>query len=339
MVKLGHLNVDVEEVDYIHGVTAHFDNLTADVTTLAGVGLEAPVSYKNATVPAKSVTIDVSSAGVAAITSTAGDITLQDVTATTLKAGTGAAISAFTTSGALIGNSDANVPTEKAVKSYAMPASYLYIDGTFAANSDGAVPTEKATKTYIASYTAANSIPMSYLSTDGTYTANSDAKVPSEKATKTYVNTTIAAATLIPNTATSFKNSIISWFDPTTATPPNPSDGDRYIAQATKSATPWVVNYIMSFLGAVWIATSPVEGDHVYDRAMLRTLVFRGSSWITEELYDERGLGTVSPVKSVSASIPVSPTKFLSYIHHTILENRGCRGIKNVQNKLKCYIL
>ncbi|XUM25106.1 hypothetical protein ACRAVF_33775 (plasmid) [Bradyrhizobium oligotrophicum S58] len=55
---------------------------------------------------------------------------------------------ALDTDGALTANSDARVPSQKAVKTYAMPLSYLDTSGTLAANSDSKVPSQKAVKTY-----------------------------------------------------------------------------------------------------------------------------------------------------------------------------------------------
>src|SRR6266702_458712 len=61
----------------------------------------------------------------------------------------------------------------------------LDADGTLAANSDTRVPSQKAVKTY--------ALPLSYLDTSGTLSANSDTKVPSQKAVKTYVDQIVAA--------------------------------------------------------------------------------------------------------------------------------------------------
>jgi hypothetical protein len=62
------------------------------------------------------------------------------------------------------------------------------IDGTLASNSDAKIPTEKAVKTY-----ADTKIPSTFLDTDGTLAANSDSKVATQKAVKTYADALIAA--------------------------------------------------------------------------------------------------------------------------------------------------
>lgn len=66
----------------------------------------------------------------------------------------------------------------------------LSTDGTMAGNSDDKVPSEKAVKTY--------TMPLSYLDTDDTLTANSDAKVASQKAIKTYVDTEVSGIESVP---------------------------------------------------------------------------------------------------------------------------------------------
>jgi hypothetical protein len=65
------------------------------------------------------------------------------------------------------------------------------IDGTLAGNSDGNIPTQKAVKTYVDN-SSGTGIPLSYLDTDGTLAANSDSKVASQKATKTYIDAKVA---------------------------------------------------------------------------------------------------------------------------------------------------
>lgn len=61
-------------------------------------------------------------------------------------------------------------------------------DGSLASNSDAKVPTEKAVKTY-----ADTKLPSSYLDTDSALAANSDTKIASQKAVKTYVDGIVAA--------------------------------------------------------------------------------------------------------------------------------------------------
>lgn len=64
----------------------------------------------------------------------------------------------------------------------------LTTDGTLSANSDALIPSEKAVKTYVTAHT-----PTASLSTDGTMVANSDALFPSQKATVTYVTAAVSA--------------------------------------------------------------------------------------------------------------------------------------------------
>jgi hypothetical protein len=63
------------------------------------------------------------------------------------------------------GNSDDAVPTEKAVKTYSTPLSYLDTDTTLAANSDVKLATQKAVKTYVDN-TTETSITESIIDTD-----------------------------------------------------------------------------------------------------------------------------------------------------------------------------
>jgi hypothetical protein len=63
------------------------------------------------------------------------------------------------TDGTLAANSDKNIASQKAVKTYAdtkLPSSYLDTDGTLAANSDTKIPSQKAVATCIASPGAIN---------------------------------------------------------------------------------------------------------------------------------------------------------------------------------------
>lgn len=54
----------------------------------------------------------------------------------------------------LAGDNNSRIPTQHAVKTFALPASYLDTDGTLAANSDVKVASQKAVKTYVASQSA-----------------------------------------------------------------------------------------------------------------------------------------------------------------------------------------
>lgn len=109
----------------------------------------------------------------------------------------------------LAANSATRVPSQQAVKAYAMPISYLDIDGTLAANSDLKVASQKAVKTY--------SMPLSYLDTNVALGA-SDAKVPSQKAVKTYVDGIAIAGS--PNAAVATKGIGFISVAPVSATSP-----------------------------------------------------------------------------------------------------------------------
>ncbi|MFA5306102.1 MAG: hypothetical protein WC365_01495 [Candidatus Babeliales bacterium] len=61
--------------------------------------------------------------------------------------------------------------------------------GTLAANSDSNLATQKAVKTYVDAHATAG------VDTDGTLAADSDVLVPSQKAVNTFVETSVAAAT------------------------------------------------------------------------------------------------------------------------------------------------
>jgi hypothetical protein len=125
----------------------------------------------------------------------------------------------ISTDGTMAGNADTNVPTEKAVKTYTMPLSYLDTDGTLAGNSDVKVASQKATKTYadlkIAKATNVTAITdtgiadgeiavfnlsnkdirtsNAVISTDGTLASDADTNIPTEKAVKTYVDGVVIA--------------------------------------------------------------------------------------------------------------------------------------------------
>jgi hypothetical protein len=85
-------------------------------------------------------------------------------------------------------NTDNNIPQWNGADSKTLKDGLgLDTDGNLAANSDAKVPSQKAVKTY-----ADTKLPSSYLDTDGTLAANSDVKVASQKATKTYADGKLA---------------------------------------------------------------------------------------------------------------------------------------------------
>lgn len=100
------------------------------------------------------------------------------------------------TDAALTANSDAKIPSQKAVKAYvdtafagAEPLAALDTDTALAADSDSKVASQHAVKTY-----ADGKIASAALDTDTSLAADSDSKVASQKATKAYVDTKVAAA-------------------------------------------------------------------------------------------------------------------------------------------------
>jgi hypothetical protein len=91
-----------------------------------------------------------------AVTPQAGDYDASDVGLGNVTNDAQLKASALDTDGALAANSDAKVPSQKAVKTFALPASYLDTDSSFAANSDSKVPSQKAVKAAINALLAAN---------------------------------------------------------------------------------------------------------------------------------------------------------------------------------------
>jgi len=93
---------------------------------------------------------------------------------------------AVTTSTTLAGNSDSNVPTEKAVKTYADTK----VPKTTTVNGKALSGNISLTKTDVGlgNVDDVKQLPNSYLDTSGTLASNSDVKVPSQKAVKTYVD-------------------------------------------------------------------------------------------------------------------------------------------------------
>lgn len=97
-------------------------------------------------------------------------------------------------------------------------------DGTLADNLDTEVPSEKAVKTY-----ADTKIPSSYLDTDGTLAANSDTKVATQKATKTYVDAKNIAAVVQTASAIVAASATGSTVIPLDNSIPQKTDGDEYL--------------------------------------------------------------------------------------------------------------
>ena len=79
----------------------------------------------------------------------------------------------------------------------------------------------------------------------------------------------------------SWKESVISFYDPTSGTPLNPSSGDRYISQAT--ANGWIINYVYEFNNSSWLEIVPSEGDVIWVKGGTYNssifVIYNGSSW------------------------------------------------------------
>ena len=107
-------------------------------------------------------------------------------------------INSVSTDGTLAGNTDTDIPTEKAVKTYVDTglatklAATLSTDGTLAANLDTNVSSQKAVKTYVDTGLATKPTAVLDTSTDLDGAGASDAKVPSQLAVKTYADTKVA---------------------------------------------------------------------------------------------------------------------------------------------------
>jgi hypothetical protein len=144
----------------------------------------------------------------------------------------------------------------------------ISIDGTLSANSDAAVPTEKAVKTYVDAHAeASTATPPVYvtgtdislrnsaaatvtsISTDATLVGNSDLAVPTEKAVKGYVDTRPAAGVVAPlftngSAAIELRNtsgSTINYIVVTSGLIPAPLH-TRMLTEA--STTNYVINYV-----------------------------------------------------------------------------------------------
>lgn len=59
-----------------------------------------------------------------------------------------------------------------------------------------------------------------------------------------------------------FKESVLDRFDPTTATPATPSEGDRYLSTAT--ANGWTVDKLYEYKGSAWVEDVTNLGSLVY---------------------------------------------------------------------------
>lgn len=115
--------------------------------------------------------IDSDLTAIAALTTTSfgrSFLALADAAAarTLLGLGTSAVLD-VDTDGTLVANSDTRVPSQKAVKTYALAVTALDTDGTLTANSDTKVATQKAVKTYVDALT----VVQTFSNTDVTVTA------------------------------------------------------------------------------------------------------------------------------------------------------------------------
>ena len=89
-------------------------------------------------------------------------------------------------------------------------------------------------------------------------------------ATKDYVDTLVNGL--------DWQESVLDFYDPSTALPSNPAVGDRYISLAT--ANGWTQNYIYEWDGSVWQETIPTEGTATWVEVLDIQYVFNGTSWV-----------------------------------------------------------
>lgn len=188
----------------------------------------------------------------------------------------------YTTSTTLAANSDSNVPTEKAVKTYADTK----VPKTTTVNSKALSGNIVLDKTDIGLGNVDNTqqLPMSYLDTSTTLAGNSDTKVPSQKAVRTYVDSKVGE--------TPFRNRIINGDflvnqrrggDAITLTS-SAYNADRWfhaVSQSSKASSQTIVgssavgsrNYLrMKTVSAVTLGSGDdfgimqsIEGNNVYD--------------------------------------------------------------------------
>lgn len=76
-----------------------------------------------------------------------------------------------------------------------------------------------------------------------------------------------------------WKDSILSFYDPSSILPPNPTKGDRYISLITKNN--WVKDYIYEYNGTIWMEDIPNKGSAVFDESAQKLYIYSGSpeSW------------------------------------------------------------
>jgi predicted ATP-dependent Lon-type protease len=96
----------------------------------------------------------------------------------------------------------------------------------------------------------ANSISGDINANSNTITGLTSPTLDSDAATKGYVDSLINGL--------DWQESVKDRYDPTSALPPTPSTGDRYISIAT--ANGWTVNYIYEYNGTSWDEIIPDEG-------------------------------------------------------------------------------
>jgi hypothetical protein len=75
-----------------------------------------------------------------------------------------------------------------------------------------------------------------------------------------------------------WKESVISFFDPTAGTPVGPTTGDRYISEAT--ANGWTLDSIFQWNGASWDETVPNEGAAAWVEDEDTNYTFNGTNWV-----------------------------------------------------------
>ena len=295
---------------------------------------------------------DVANAGTARTNLGLGTIATQDGT--------------VSTDGTLIGNSDANIPTEQAVKTYvdteigaipaggdlvstnnlsdvanagtartnlglgtiATQAGTVSTDGTLIGNSDANIPTEQAVKTYVDTEigaipaggdlvstnnlsdvanagTARTNLGLGTIatqdgtvSTDGTLIGNSDANIPTEQAVKTYIDT----QTGVNATAITANNTIINTKQDDVMT----TDGDIVYYNGAANRLPVGANGQVLTLASGLPAWQTPDLQGAYDGGNNISLTTAGDL----NIFDDGGFFSILKLDEATRSLAVNQNFF-----------------------------
>jgi len=75
-----------------------------------------------------------------------------------------------------------------------------------------------------------------------------------------------------------WQDSVLDRYDPTSATPPGPSTGDRYISTAT--ANGWTDKYLYEYNGSSWDEVVPNEGFATWVEDEDKWYFYNGTNWV-----------------------------------------------------------